>query len=131
MFKIFSRFIVRLLIVTSVLALASISYFSKNPENYFTFFPVMFVIFMVLPALVFAFLVKQSTDMKKFPNHYMLALTLKFFLLAGVALYYKLAFGDQITSFIISFFVFYISYQVTETVSVLKYIKQNGKINHP
>lgn len=125
MSKIYLRFIVQLFILSGILALVAFSFFSKNPEVYFDFFPAMFAFFMILPALVFTFLVKQSKDMKKFPNHYMLALMLKFFLLAGLALYYKLTSGAQTTSFIISFFVLYVSYQVLETINVLKYIKTN------
>jgi FtsH-binding integral membrane protein len=124
--KTYFTFIVRLLILSGVLAMAAYFYFSQNPGHYFRFFPAMFAIFMLLPVFVYIFLLSRSKDMKKFPNHYMIAMMLKFFLLAGLALYYKLTVDQNITAFLLSFFLLYVAFQVFETSSILKYIKRKG-----
>lgn len=121
--RVYLKYVIRLLLISAVLALISVFYFKNNPDHYFSFYPYMFMLFVILPLLVFVFLVKMSTDMKKFPNHYMASMMIKFFFLAGLALYYKLTDGNNITSFLFSFFILYVVFQVYETTAILRYIK--------
>jgi len=123
MFKLHFRYHIRLLILSAIMALAFYIYFKEYPEYYFSFFPALFFIFMLLPVIIFVFLVNKSIDIKKFPTQYMASLTIKFFILAGVALYYKLSDGEMIISFLLSFFILYVVFQIYETTSILKFIK--------
>lgn len=123
MYKQYLQFFMRLLILSAIVGMITFFYFTNNPENYFPFFPYMFLVFMILPVLIFIFLVQKSNDMKKFPNLYMITLMIKFFLYAGMALYYILSIGKMITPFLISFFILYTIFQIFETKTILKFIK--------
>jgi len=123
--KEFSRFSVKLLIFSMILAAVAYVADLLIPGKFLTpSLPWLLIFFFVFTGVVHLILLKASAkDGRKFFNYFMIATFLKFIVYISLIFGYLFINKEDIIPFVIAFFALYILYTAFEVVAIVKYQK--------
>ena len=124
--KKYLQFIVRLTILSLVLALLSFILRKFLPEGIISpALPYLIILFHVITAIVHYILLRiTALNPRKFVSYFMLATFLKLAIYLIVVVVYVFNMKEGILPFILSFFILYIFYTIFEVVTILVQTKE-------
>ena len=119
---VYNRFLVRLILFSLILGIATLLAWYLLPKAYVSpVLPFLIPFFFSLSVLIHYFLLKGiEKKFASFVNRYMLMTLLKLFVLIAVILVYVLSNKQDAVPFMVAFFIYYLCYTIFEVASILR-----------
>ncbi len=126
----FIRFTRALIFFSIIMTLISLSAMYVLPANYITpMLPYMLIFFLIISLAVYYFIEKAVTKrFSLFTNYFMIATMLKILIYLTIIILYAFTNKNDAVSFILTFFLFYVSYTTFEVIWMLR-MRDQHKLN--
>lgn len=118
----FIRFTLALIFYSIMMALLALGAMYLLPANYITpMLPYLLVFFLIISLAVYYFIEKAvAKRFSQFTNYFMIATMLKILIYLTIITLYAFTNRNDAVTFILTFFLFYVSYSTFEVIWMLR-----------